>query len=212
MSSGLDLSAMSLIVFSIEEINKEGAIELKNNKEFVDLFKLDGIDFLIQMDQEDGYLAVVNSSLRHTFYTENKPQDRGEIKRLDKDIKQFWQEFVKEGATKLPLKIHCLPEHRKFVNQSDLFDITWIDEDPDIWTFSYGRLLGAFRRGEDDPVWTHHSKVTMWLFDVTEAFDLELFLPLVNVNNPCTYTKNQKAVLFNPNHYADFRICGDIVK
>lgn len=211
MSSGLDPSALGLVIFSKEKINRDDLVELNTSQDFIDLYKLAEIDFSIGMTQEDGQLTVGNSSLRHTFYNDVNPGQHSHIKRLDKDIRQFWKNYVNEDSELISIKIHCLPEHREFVNKSPLFDIKFIDESPDAWEFSFGRLLGAFRPDENQKI-VYTSHMTLWLFNPTEKFDLEVFIPLLNVNHTCLYTKNQKAVLFNTNSYSDFKIVGNIVK
>lgn len=211
MSSGKDLSDIGLVIFSRNKLDRVDVVELTSTTQFIEFFDLGDVDFLITLDQEDKNIWVRNSSLRHTFYTDGDPIKNGLILKIQHDIENFWTNASDEDSKKIPITIHCLLEHRKFVNQSPMFDITYINEDPNTWGFSFGKFLGAFRPSDSQKA-TLRPELTLWLFDPTEKFDLELFIPLFNINATCAYTKNKKAVMFHKNFYSDIRICGDIVK
>lgn len=211
LCSGKDPNTFGLVLLSQKEFSHPLFTEIETTDQFNNFYSLKEIDYRIGMTLENSSLKVLTSILRHTFYNVNDPLDDKVIAWLQKDIENFWMRYLNTDTNKLGIKIHCLPEHRKFINQSRMFEVKFIDEQPG-WGFSHGRLLGAFRKDEKGTTGTENKELIMWLFDITQPFDLELILPLMKFGTSCIYTENKKAVMFDQSTYNDFKIVGNIVK
>lgn len=213
ISSGQDRSTYGLVILTDQDFNREGFTEIQSTQQFSQFFDLDDLEYRIKLTEADWGLEVGATMLRHTFYDNSYVIEVGQIVRIEKDITGFWERFFNEERNRYKIAIHCLPQHRQFVNQSSWkrFDIKWIDENPEEWQFSFGKLLGQFRVDKHGNR-IYSNELMLWLFDVTEPFSLEVFYPLLNVTQTCVYTENKKAVIFDPAAYTDIKICGNIVK
>ena len=209
--SGKNLSTFGLVILSSKDFDHPLFTEIKSTDQFNEFYNLQEVDYEIGLTLENSTLTVTTSILRHTLYNVNDPLEDKTIAWLQKDIENFWTRFINESTKKINVKVHCLPEHRKFINSSNIFDIKFIDEESG-WAFSHGKLLGAFRKDGKEINTSENRELVVWLFDITESFDLELILPLMKFGTTCIYTENKKAVIFDQVHYSDFKIIGNIVK
>lgn len=209
--SGKSPSTFGLVLLAQKEFSHPSFTEIETTEQFNNFYNLNEIDYRIGLTLENSKFKVLTSILRHTFYNVNDPLEDKTIALYQRDIENFWSRYLNPDTNKLGIQIHCLPEHRKYINQSSVFQIKFIDEEPG-WGFSHGRLLGAFRRDEKGTTGSQNKELIMWLFDISEPFDLELMLPLMKFGTTCIYTENKKAVMFDQSSYSDFKIIGNIVK
>ena len=209
--SGGDPDALGLVILTNDQFTDPSFVEINSTAEFNEFYNLNDTDYRIGMVCKDSALEVQSSVLRHTFYNAGDPLGDKTIAWLQNDIKNFWIRYQDEETKKLKVKIHCRPEHRKFINAANIFDITFIDEEKH-WGFSHGKLLGAFRRDDKGDHIAENTALVIWLFDISEPFDLALILPTLKFGSTCIYTENKKAVMFDPTTYNDFKIIGNIVK
>ena len=193
-------------------------LQLKNAKlltstdEFVNIYNLKDIDYEILMsDCPDGDMSEFcfdRSVLKHSIY--DKTDQAAPHTHIGYDVLEFWSKHIKEN--KIHLNIRCAPEVEKLIQPSQLFSWNVLPEDSDNWGWSYGKILGAYRKSDLlQQMETIHAN--LWLYDVTEPVHLELLLPWVTGQYTCCHTKNKKALFFDTsNDVTSMQIVGDWVK
>lgn len=177
-------------------LHVENVSTLDSTDNFEKIFNLKDIDYEIVMyDHPNGDMSEFRfdrSVLKHSIY--DKKDQALPHTNLGSNIFGFWAQHLK--SDKLLLNIRCTPAVEKLIQPSEIFDYNIIHENDDEWHWSYGRILGAYRKTEA-PMAYNQSQIHLWLYDVTKPVYLELLIPWVTGQYTCCHTKNKKALFFD---------------
>lgn len=186
----------------------ENIRELESTEEFEELYGLQDIDYKlsVRLEGENDY-NIISSVIRHTIF------DRNEIEKVHTQAAgncfAFWKRFTDDDTGKIDIEIHCTQDVRKLVQESPLFNITFIHQLPNEWVWSYGKILSSYRKKDDN---TRISTLNLWLFNITEPVHLELLLPWIDNTYSSFYSRNEKSVLFETSHITSMQVIGNWVK
>ena len=188
------------------------AKQLTSTKDFVKIYNLDDIDYEISMsDNANGDMSEFQfdrSVLKYSIY--DKKDQALPHTQTGAGTTAFWDKHVKRE--KILINIRCTPDTEKLIQPSKIFSYNIIHEEPGEWQWSYGKILGAYRKSETPLSW-EESRIHLWLYDVTEPIYLELLLPWVTGQYTACHTKNKKALFFDTsNDVTSIQIIGDWVK
>jgi len=194
------------------------ATHLKNAKpltstaNFEKIYNLVDIDYEISMsDNANGDMSEFRfdrSVLKHSIY--DKKDQAFPHTQIGSNITRFWIRHIKNN--KILLNIRCTPEVEKLIQPSEIFGYNVIHEKHDEWQWSYGKILGSYRKKEG-PLKHDESQIHLWLYDVTEPVHLELLLPWITGQYTCCHTKNKKALFFDTSDdVTSMQVIGDWVK
>jgi DNA-dependent RNA polymerase auxiliary subunit epsilon len=202
---------ISAILYTTNDQMPEGfgnVRKLETTKEFEELYGLQDIDYKLGMSiaSNDDHV-IVSSVLRHTIF--DKTVIESSHKQAATSCFAFWKRFTNIKTDKIDIEIHCTEKIREFVQESPLFNVTFIHEPEAEWVWSYGKLLGKYRKTDDD---TNSSPLYLWLFDITEPVHLELLLPWADNAFSSFYSRNEKSVLFETSHATSLQLIGNWVK
>lgn len=182
--------------------NGQTITQLKNAKpltsttEFEKIYNLADIDYEITMsDSPNNDLSEFRfdrSVVRHSIFDKQDPTlpHSG----LGSNILDFWSKHIKKD--KIQLNIRCTPEVEKLIQPSNMFSWNVIHEKTDEWEWSYGKILGVYRKTEV-PLSAAEPQIHLWLYDVTEPVTIELLVPWMTGQYTCCHTKNKKALFFD---------------
>jgi hypothetical protein len=185
---------------------------LTSTKDFVKIYDLDDIDYEISMSDnvnaDMSEFQFDRSVLKYSIY--DKKDQALPHTQTGTGIVTFWDRHVKQE--KILINIRCTPDVEKLIQPSKIFNYNIIHEKSDEWQWSYGKILGAYRKSETLMNW-EESRIHLWLYDVTEPIYLELLLPWVTGQHTACHTKNKKALFFDTsNDVTSIQIIGDWVK
>lgn len=194
-------------------LHVENVKPLISTDDFEKIYNLNDIDYEIVMsDHPSGDMSEFRfdrSVLRHSIY--DKKDQALPHTTLGSNILGFWAQHLK--SNKLLLNIRCTPAVEKLIQPSEIFDYNVIHEKDDEWHWSYGKILGAYRKTEAPSIVYDQSQIHLWLYDVTEPVYLELLVPWVTGQYTCCHTKNKKALFFDTStEVTSMHIIGDWVK
>lgn len=189
----------------------QNAKPLTSTVNFEKIYNLADIDYEISMsDNAKGDMKDFRfdrSVLKYSIY--DKKDQALPHTQLGANIVNFWDKHIKKD--KISLNVRCTAEVEKLIQPSKIFDYTVIHEKHDDWQWSYGKILGAYRKTEVPSAWDE-SKIHLWLYDVTEPVNLELLLPWMTGQYTCCHTKNKKALFFDTSSdVTSMQIVGDWV-
>jgi hypothetical protein len=190
----------------------ENVKPLTSTVNFEKIYNLADIDYEISMsDNARGDMSEFcfdRSVLKHSIY--DKKDQALPHTQLGANIISYWG---KHGRTdKILLNIRCTPEVEKLIQPSKIFDYNVVHENVNEWQWSYGKILGAYRKTEA-PVAYDQSQIHLWLYDITEPVYLDLLIPWVTGQYTCCHTKNKKALFFDTSsEVTSMQIIGDWVK
>lgn len=184
---------------------------LNSTSEFEKLYNLADIDYEIVMsdspNNDMSQFRFDRSVLKHSIF--DKQDQALPHTELGTGIFDFWARHTKD---KIQLNIRCTPEVEKLIQPSDLFGWNVIHEKAEEWSWSYGKILGAYRKTEV-PLSFTEPQIHLWLYDVTEPVYLELLLPWMTGQHSCCHTKNKKALFFDTSRdVTSMNIIGNWVK
>ena len=179
---------------------------------FEQIYNLADIDYEITMsDGERGDMTEFkfdSSVLKHSIY--DKKDQALPHTQSGGNITGYWNKHIHHD--KILLNIRCTPDVEKLIQPSKIFDYTVVHEKPDEWQWSYGKILGAYRKTEE-PLRHNESKIHLWLYDITESINLEFLLPWITGQYTCCHTKNKKAMFFDTtSDVTSMQIIGNWVK
>ena len=185
---------------------------LTSTANFEKIYDLQDIDYEISMtDSPAGDMSEFQFSrsvLKYSIY--DKKDQALPHTQTGSNISNFWGKHIKKD--KIHLNIRCTPEVEKFLQPSKIFTWDVVHEKAEEWQWSYGKILGAYRKTEEPVSWDE-SRIHLWLYDVTEPVYLELLLPWVTGQYTCCHTKNKKALFFDTsNDVTSMHITGDWCK
>lgn len=179
--------------------------KLETTKDFEDAFNLKDIDYKLGVAMSDNNdYVVVSSVVRHTIF-DKRSIETSHVQAATNCL-TFWKRFTNEDTNKIEIEIHCTEQVRALVQPSPLFDVTFMHEPADEWVWSYGKLLGSYRKTDDD---TRPSTLYLWLFDVIEPVHLELLLPWADNTYSSFYSRNEKSVMFETSHATSLHLIGN---
>ena len=165
---------------------------LQSTQQFNDFFDLDQTDYeLTYCIDDDTNVFFCTSVLRHTIY--EIPAQKRKVAKTD--YKKFWSRF-RQPNNKFKIQIHCTAHTKSFIDQSDIFEIEYVERNPHEWQFSYGIILGAFDKSQTE-------QLQLWLYDVTEPVHIELMMPWMVESKNFYKTQNSKAVIIINDGRAD---------
>ena len=190
----------------------ENVKPLTSTANFEKIYNLKDIDYEIGMsDNVRGDMSEFRfdrSVLKYSIY--DKKDQALPHTQLGANVVNFWDKHVKKD--KILLNIRCTPEVEQFIQPSKIFNYNIVYEDSAEWTWSYGKILGSYRKTEA-PVTYDESRIHLWLYDVTEPIHLELLLPWITGQHTCCHTKNKKALFFDTSSdVTSMQVIGDWVK
>lgn len=199
--------------------NKQTPTHLKNVKpltstaNFEKIYNLLDVDYEISMsDAVAGGMSKFQfnrSVLKHSIY--DKKDQALPHTLIGANILSFWARH-RQKQYKIHLNIRCTPEVEKLIQPSKLFTWNVIHEKDAEWQWSYGKILGAYRKTEV-PLGPDGSQIHLWLYDITQPVHLELLLPWITGQYTCCHTKNKKALFFDTSsEVTSMQIIGDWVK
>jgi hypothetical protein len=199
MMNGCTAEQLKIVVYT--PVN-HSVTQLKNVKlltstaNFEKIYNLKDIDYEISMsDNAKGNMSEFRfdrSVLKHSIY--DKKDQALPHTQLGANIVNFWGKHLRND--KILINIRCTPEVEKLIQPSKIFNYNVIHENADEWTWSYGKILGAYRKIET-PLAYDESQIHLWLYDATEPVYLELLLPWITGQYTCCHTKNKKALFFD---------------
>lgn len=206
-----DAKDISAVVYTTREEAPEGfgnVRKIQTTDEFDSIYDLKDIDYRLAINllSETEYY-VISSIVRHTIF------DRTTIEKAHVEATTsclgFWSRFANKKTNKIDIEIRCTEATSKLVKESPLFNVSFVYEPANEWTWSYGKILGSYRQ-TDDPI--DKGKLSLWLFDVVEPVNLELLIPWADNKFSSFYSKNQKSVLFETSHITSMQVIGDWIK
>lgn len=190
----------------------ENVKPLTSTGNFEKIYNLADIDYEISMsDSPAGDMSEFQfnrSVLKYSIY--DKKDQALPHTQAGANILNFWGKHLKRD--KIRLNIRCTPEVEKLIQPSKFFTWDVVHEKAEEWQWSYGKILGAYRKTEI-PLGYDESQLHLWLYDVTDPVYLELLFPWMTGQYTCCHTKNKKALFFDTStDVTSMQLVGDWVK
>jgi hypothetical protein len=214
MVNGRTAQELKTVVFvphGQKPVQLKKAKPLTSTREFEKIYNLKDIDYEILMTdslaEDMSEFCFKRSVLKHSIYDKSDQAMPHTV--VGDTVLKFWSKHVRKD--KIHLNIRCTPEVEKLIQPSQLFSWDVVHENASEWSWSYGRILGAYRKSDSvevDPIYAN-----LWLYDVTEPVHLELLLPWMTGYYTCCHSKNKKALFFDTaNDVTSMQIISDWVK
>jgi hypothetical protein len=207
--NGCTASDLKTIIFALEGRtikNLKNVKELISTSDFEKIYNLKDIDYEIAMsDNVHGTmddLKFKHSILKYSIYDKND-QALPHLA-VGSSLLSFWDQHIKQE--KILINIRCTPEVEKLIQPSDIFKYNIVHEKSGEWEWSYGKILGSYRKSEESRYY-ETSLLNLWLYDVTEPVNLELMIPWMNGQYTCCHTQNKKALIFDTSRDATSMQC-----
>ena len=190
----------------------ENVKPLTSTANFGKIYNLADIDYEISMsDSPAGDMSQFQfnrSVLKYSIY--DKKDQALPHTQIRANILNFWGKHLKRD--KIHLNVRCTPEVEKLIQPSKFFAWNVVHEKAEEWQWSYGKILGAYRKTEI-PLGYDESQLHLWLYDTTEPVYLELLFPWMTGQYTCCHTKNKKALFFDTSSdVTSMQLVGDWVK
>lgn len=211
-----ELKTVAFVPNGQTPVQLKKAKPLTSTKEFEKIYNLKDIDYEILMTdslaEDMSEFCFKRSVLKHSIY--DKPDQAMPHTVVGDTVLTFWHKHIRKD--KIHLNIRCTPEVEKLIQPSQLFSWEVAHENAKEWEWSYGRILGAYRKSDsltysvnfDDPIYAN-----LWLYDVTEPVHLELLFPWMTGQYTCCHSKNKKALFFDTSSdVTSMQIISDWVK
>jgi hypothetical protein len=184
---------------------------LTSTANFEKIYNLTDVDYEIGMsDAIAGDMTnfqINRSVLRHSVY--DKQDQALPHTAIGKSVLDFWDKH-RLRQYKIHLNIRCTQETEKLIQPSKLFTWDIVHEKNGEWQWSYGKILGAYRKTENP---YESTQINLWLYDVTEPVYLDLLFPWITGQYTCCHTKNKKALFFDTStDVTSMQVIGDWVK
>ena len=198
--------------------NGQTVTQLKNVKpltsteNFEKIYNLADIDYEISMSDcvagDMSKFKFDRSVLKYSIY--DKKDQALPHTQVGSNVSTFWARHIKNN--KVLVSIRCTPEVEKLIQPSTIFNWNVVHEKADEWQWSYGKILGAYRKTET-PMAYDDSHLHLWLYDVTEPVYLDLLLCWMTGQYTCSHTKNKKALFFDTStDVTSMQVVGDWCK
>jgi hypothetical protein len=174
----------------------QNAKPLLTTAEFEQIFDLQDIDYEISMSdcaEGDGTaLEFTRAVLKYSIY--DKKDQALPHTAIGLYVTSFWDRHVKNK--RIHLNVRCTAEVAKLIQPSELFKTYVIVEPDNEWQWSFGKILGAYRKNEEPNLYDK-IQINLWLYDVTEPVNLELLLLWMGGQFSACHSKNKKALCFD---------------
>lgn len=184
--------------------------EITTTKEFEQIYNLQEVDYSIvwQADNE-AKVRFINSIVKHSIYEAYQETDKYFVG-MSNQRSQYLDIFSRNSEhNKIEVNVYCVRDQEKFFTHSDSkLQVNFLHQPSAEWTFSYGRLMGAFRpsaKGQE-------SVLNVWAFDINQPVNLYMLLMWASSMRPSYYTKNRKLTVFNPTNVTSIKEIPDLVK
>ena len=195
--NGFQANELKIVVFVFDGGTApkiQHAKPLLTTAEFEQIFDLKDIDYEISMSdcaEGDGTaLEFIRAVLKYSIY-DKKDQALPHTATVH-GLTAFWDRHVKNEQ--IHINVRCTAEVAKLIQPSELFKTHVIVEPESEWQWSFGKILGAYRKTEGP---NEKIQINLWLYDVTEPVNLELLLPWMNGQFSACHSKNKKALCFD---------------
>ena len=190
----------------------ENVKPLTSTANFEKIYNLADIDYEISMSDcvagDMSKFKFDRSVLKYSIY--DKKDQALPHTQIGSNVSSFWARHVKNN--KVSVNIRCAPDVEKLIQPSTIFNWNVVHEKADEWQWSYGRILGAYRKTET-PMAYDESHLNLWLYDVTEPVYLDLLLCWMTGQYTCCHTKNKKALFFDTStDVTSMQVVGDWAK
>ena len=215
MMNGRTAQELKIIVFvpkgqAVPDL--ENAKPLTSTANFEKIYNLEDIDYEISMsDAVAGDMSKFKfdrSVLKYSIY--DKKDQALPHTLLGSNILSFWERHFRE--TQIAINIRCTPEVEKLIQPSKIFKWNLVHETAEEWQWSYGKILGAYRK-EETLISYEQSQLHLWLYDVTEPVYLDLLFLWITGQYTCCHTKNKKALFFDTSaDVTSMQVIGDWCK
>jgi hypothetical protein len=197
--NGCEANDLKIVVFVFKGGTApaiQNAKPLLTTAEFEQIFDLQDIDYEISMsDCAEGNgteLEFTRAVLKYSIY--DKKDQTLPHTAIGHAVTGFWDRHVKNE--RIHLNVRCTAAAAKLIQPSELFK-THITIEPDHeWQWSFGKILGAYRKNEG-PNLFEKVQINLWLYEVTEPVNLELLLPWMGGQFSACHSKNKKALCFD---------------
>ena len=196
--NGRQANELKIVVFVFKggaAPNIQNAKPLLTTAEFEQIFNLKDIDYEISMSDSAGdgtELKFTRAVLKYSIY--DKKDQALPHTNIGNTVTGFWTRNIKDD--KINIIVRCTADVAKLIQPSELFK-TYITVEPDNeWQWSFGKILGAYRKTEGPNLYDQ-VQLNLWLYEVTEPVNLELLLPWMGTQFSACHSKNKKALCFD---------------
>jgi len=197
--NGRQAKDLKIVVFAVKGGTApkiQNAKPVLTTAEFEEIFNLRDIDYEISMsDCVEGNgtaLEFTRAVLKYSIY--DKKDQALPHTGIGNVVTNFWDRHGKNE--KIQLNVRCTAAAAKLIQPSELFKTHITVESDNEWQWSFGKILGAYRKNEGANLYDK-IQVNLWLYDVTEPVNLELLLPWMGGQFSACHTKNKKALCFD---------------
>jgi hypothetical protein len=194
--NGRQANELKIVVFVFKggaAPNIQNAKPLLTTAEFEQIFYLKDIDYEISMSDSIGdgtELEFTRAVLKYSIY--DKKDQALPHTNIGNTVTGFWTRNIRDD--KINIIVRCTADVAKLIQPSELFK-TYITVEPDNeWQWSFGKILGAYRKTEGP---NEKVQLNLWLYEVTEPVNLELLLPWMGTQFSACHSKNKKALCFD---------------
>jgi hypothetical protein len=205
--NGIAAVDIPLILLSATPPKYQGWQEIQSTQQFIDLFKLKDIDHEITINMDNNVSVVTRSVIRHSIY--DYANQNIQFAAADEPIKQFWEKFS-QGRDKIDITIWCTEETKSLIQETQMFNITYMIQKPTEWEFSFGKIAGAYRPEPNRP--SRPAELYLYLYDIVEPVNLHLLLVWPTTGAASFYSANKKSVLLDTSDKTSTVIIGNWVK
>ena len=128
---------------------------------------------------------VTSSALRNSVYEGHLEAEV--FTEYGTNILNFWSRYITDG--RINIVISCRRETRSLIKFSeDIWNVEFSDLENT--SFSFGEILGKFGERGD-------GQLNLYVYNITEEFNLEYLIPWTHPNNVWYHTLNKKVHLFD---------------
>ena len=190
----------------------ENVKPLTSTANFEKIYNLADIDYEISMSDcvagDMSEFKFERSVLKYSIY--DKKDQALPHTQMGSNVSTFWARHSRNN--KVLVNIRCTPEVEKLIHPSTIFNWNVVHEKAEEWQWSYGKILGAYRKTET-PMAYDDSHLNLWLYDVTEPVYLDLLFCWMTGQYTCSHTKNKKALFFDTStDVTSMQVVGDWCK
>lgn len=163
----------------------ETAIAVTTTHQAEEISGMDQCEFIMNMSQSLTP-TVIGTVLRNTIYEADS--DYSTFEEQGHFIVNFWKKFTHDN--RINLTITCNPNVRSLIHYHENFWNVKFNFS-DIHGFSFSEILGKFN--EPNP----NNELNLFVYDITQPFNLEYLLPWTTTNSVWYHTLNKKINLFD---------------
>jgi hypothetical protein len=162
----------------------ETAIPVTSTRQAEQLSNIVDTEYRLAFDQSS-QPVVISSILRNTIYEADSNystfEENGQF------ILNFWKKFVSDGRINITVTSNSVSQKLVHFNTA-IWNVNFIQADME--GFSFGEILDKFNQPND-------GRLNLYVYDITEPFDLCYLLPWTTTNRVWCHTLNKKVNLFD---------------